>query len=232
MENVYGLPLQRYLLEHFEIIAIMESKVEAWFEESDVNTCITILRYLGPSTRFDCNKNKDHLVRFVTFKKKLDEKPFFPLNVPDDQRWYNVDKWRDFIESKTKPYEDENIKINVVPQAQLINEAFENYGRPDEVFRGVSFSIYLRAPRVYFEIMEKGRNKFVPLSEISEIKRGITSGANEFFYLRPASRKEIEKELAQRNWKPEFLKKHRLGVYITIFHYKRFQTLCLWSEDL
>ena len=34
-----------------------------------------------------------------------------------------------------------------------------------------------------FEILEKCKNKLVPLKEIAEIRRGCTTGINEFFYL-------------------------------------------------
>lgn len=40
---------------------------------------------------------------------------------------------------------------------------------------------YLRAPDLYFEIMEKYRSRFVPLGEVVEIRRGITSGCDAFF---------------------------------------------------
>ena len=39
----YGKGLQEFFLKHYKIIAIIESKVERWFEEADVNTCIVIL---------------------------------------------------------------------------------------------------------------------------------------------------------------------------------------------
>ena len=40
---------------------------------------------------------------------------------------------------------------------------------------------YLRAPDLYFEIMARFGNRFVPLGEIVEIRRGITSGCDAFF---------------------------------------------------
>ncbi|MEW6416635.1 MAG: DNA methyltransferase [Nitrospirota bacterium] len=40
---------------------------------------------------------------------------------------------------------------------------------------------YLRAPDIFFTILEKGKGKLVRLGDIAEVRRGITSGANEFF---------------------------------------------------
>ena len=42
---------------------------------------------------------------------------------------------------------------------------------------------YLRAPDIYWTILEKGKDKLVRLADIAEVRRGFTTGANEFFYL-------------------------------------------------
>ena len=42
---------------------------------------------------------------------------------------------------------------------------------------------YLRAPDIYWTIMEKGAGKFARLGDIADVRRGITTGANDFFYL-------------------------------------------------
>ena len=42
---------------------------------------------------------------------------------------------------------------------------------------------YLRAPDIYWTILEKGKDKLVRLGNVAEIRRGFTTGANEFFYL-------------------------------------------------
>ncbi len=39
----YGGDLQRFFLENFKIKVVIESKVERWFEDADINTVITIL---------------------------------------------------------------------------------------------------------------------------------------------------------------------------------------------
>ena len=43
--------------------------------------------------------------------------------------------------------------------------------------------VYLRAPDIYHHLMNKYADKFVRLGHIADVKRGITTGANEFFYL-------------------------------------------------
>ena len=42
---------------------------------------------------------------------------------------------------------------------------------------------YLRAPDIYWTVLEKGKDKLVRLGDIAKVRRGFTTGANEFFYL-------------------------------------------------
>ena len=42
---------------------------------------------------------------------------------------------------------------------------------------------YLRAPDIYWTILEKGKDKLVRLGDIADVRFGIKTGANEFFYL-------------------------------------------------
>ncbi len=58
---------------------------------------------------------------------------------------------------------------------------------------------YLHAPNIFFTILEKGKGKLVSLKDVAEVKRGITTGANEFFYL-------DEERLREWNIEKEFLK--------------------------
>jgi hypothetical protein len=56
----------------------------------------------------------------------------------------------------------------------------------------------LRAPQVYLDTLDRNRERLVPLTSLARVRRGFTSGANEFFYLDPAA-------LAEWNIEPEFL---------------------------
>ena len=58
---------------------------------------------------------------------------------------------------------------------------------------------YLRAPDIYWTILEKGKDKLVRLGDIAEVRRGFTTGANEFFYL-------DDERIQARGIEAEFLK--------------------------
>ncbi|MFA0770163.1 MAG: hypothetical protein REDVDVYQ_000666, partial [Candidatus Fervidibacter sp.] len=80
-------------------------------------------------------------------------------------------------------------RIVVRTRAELWQEGSDESGR----YVGNKWGgKYLRAPDIFFTILEKGRvgahshaPLLVPLGEIAEVRRGFTTGANEFFYLQP-----------------------------------------------
>jgi type I restriction enzyme M protein len=68
LDVAYGHELQKFFLRHFKIIAIIESRCEPWFEQSAVNTVVTILERCDNET--ECDNN---YVKFIKIKKRLDE---------------------------------------------------------------------------------------------------------------------------------------------------------------
>lgn len=181
----YGKYLQEFFLKNFKIVAIVESKVERWFEYADVNTCIIILEKCRGESR-----RKKNLVKFAQLKKPL--KIFIDLQ-NEAERWKSVNKLVRLIENKKKYYEDERIKIYPIEQERLWEEGFDEVSGK---YEGSKWGKYLRAPEIFFNILEKGKDLFVPLKEVADVRRGFTTGANEFFYLTEGDIKKwgIEKE--------------------------------------
>jgi hypothetical protein len=58
---------------------------------------------------------------------------------------------------------------------------------------------YLRAPDIFFTILEKGKDKLVRLGNVAEVRRGFTTGANDFFYLEPTGEPAPEGLVHVRN---------------------------------
>jgi type I restriction-modification system DNA methylase subunit len=167
----YGGDLQRFFLENFKIIAIIESKVERWFEDADINTAITILERC--SDQKERNKN---LVKFVQLKKPLAE--FIPPVKNESERWICVEKLIELIESKEEYYEDDKIRIFPKIQKELWEEG---YDEEEGEYIGSKWGKYIRAPEIFFKILIRG--SFVPLKAIAKIGRGLRTGCNYFFYL-------------------------------------------------
>jgi len=51
------------------------------------------------------------------------------------------------------------------------------------------------APKVYFDILEKGGNKFVPLSDLATVKFGLKTGCNDFFIVKDITSQADDKLL-------------------------------------
>ena len=65
---------------------------------------------------------------------------------------------------------------------------------------------YLRAPDIYWTILEKGKDKLVRLNDIAEVRYGIKTGVNEFFYL---DDEKIQKWGVEEEFLRPFLKSSR-----------------------
>jgi len=204
----YGKGLQEFFLNNYKIIAIIESKVERWFEEADVNTCVVILEKCKDKKERDQN-----LVRFVYLFKALSY--FIP---PAQEMWQRqierlneVDKLVKTIMAHSQFYQNEELRIFPKSQAELWEEGFdEGSGK----YLGAKWGKYLRAPEIFFKIVEKGKGKLVPLKEIAEVRFGIKTGANEFFYLtdEEIKRRGIEREFWMHRddkgkWVPNYIVK-------------------------
>jgi len=176
LDTDYGGDLQRYFLENFKIVAIIESKVERWFEDADINTAITILeRCSNPEER------DNNMVKFVLLKKPLSE--LIPIaNKPGDEaeRWRRIEELVKLIENTNTYYEDDKIRIFPKKQKELWEEGYDD---EEQEYAGSKWGRYLRAPQIFFRILEKGKDKLIPLKVIAFIRRGFTTGADEFFYL-------------------------------------------------
>ena len=60
-------------------------------------------------------------------------------------------------------------------------------------YGGGKWGKYLRAPNLYFQIMERYGSRFVPLGEIATIRFGVKSGCDAFFMPRDVSAEFLEK---------------------------------------
>ncbi len=154
LDTNYGIDMQRYLLRNYEIVAIMDSEVERFFPSASVNTTIVIAR-----------KQRDEEARNANTIKFI----YLTATLADTIKNYKgVNKLYDIIQCTNESESNDYYRINCIHQASLEKQT--------------KLSQYLKAPQVYFDILEKGENKFVPLKNISKIRRGFTTGCNDYFY--------------------------------------------------
>jgi len=191
----YGKGLQEFFLNQYKIIAIIGSKVERWFEDADINTCIVILEKCSGDDRR--REREDNLVRFVYLKKPL--RYFIPAaqDIWEKQveRLSAIrDKFIRTILAHNNLYEGDDFCIFPQKQKELWEEGYDT---KEQKYTGAKWGKYLRAPDIFFKILGKGKGKLVPLKQIAEVRRGFTTGANEFFYL-------MEEEIKRRGIEQEF----------------------------
>ena len=188
----YGRNLQEFLLKHCHVKMVLDNQVERSFASADVNTIIVL--FSAPDERHE--RALDKTARFVMFKV-----PFEHILSPIIF---------DEIESARDRSRTQECRIYPIAQKQLLLDGWE---WPDDVaeeaikkfgfnVKGSKYSSnkwggkYLRAPDIYWTILEKGKGKLVRLRDIAKVRFGIKTGANEFFYLDAEKIKEwgIEKE--------------------------------------
>lgn len=66
-----------------------------------------------------------------------------------------------------------------------VKEPTERYEIPKgKEYKGSKWGEYLRAPAVFWKILEKAGSLLVPFKKIADVKPGCYSGLNDFFYIR------------------------------------------------
>ncbi|MBN1226212.1 MAG: Eco57I restriction-modification methylase domain-containing protein, partial [Deltaproteobacteria bacterium] len=178
----YGIWLQKFLLTNAPVNFIIDNHSKRSFESADVNTIISVIN--APSG----NVNKDHLVKFIAFKKPFDDVIF-------------TENMLAIEEAKTVATQDA-LRIYPITNAHLI-EAGTEYEEGESRAVGVGTYVgdkwggkYLRAPNFFINMLSEHINKFVKLKKIADVIPGCYSGINDFFYISSARASELllEKE--------------------------------------
>ena len=174
--------LQEFLLKHCHIKQIMDNQSRRSFASADVNTVICLFSAPGEERR----SGLDEIARFVMFKTPF-EGVLDPVIFEE-------------VEEANERTSTEEHRIFPVSQRALL-ESGADYQTTDKSttakYTGDKWGgKYLRAPDIYWTILKKGRDKLVRLGDVAEVRRGFTTGANEFFYLNADAIRqwEIEEE--------------------------------------
>ena len=159
----YGKDLQEFLLKHCHIKQIIDNQSRRSFASADVNTVICL--FSAPEEKRQ--PALDGTARFVMFKTPFE-------GVLDATIFEEV-------EEANERKSTEEHRIFPVSQQALLESGSDD--RTCKYSGDKWGGKYLRAPDIYWTILEKGRDKLVRLGDIANVRRGFTTGANEFFYL-------------------------------------------------
>ena len=159
----YGKNLQEFLLKQCHIKMVLENSVKRSFKGVNINTVIALIS--APEKDWDAAlQNKVRFVNFtVPFEAILDPVIFYE------------------IETASARVSTPEHRIRPVPQAAI----FASGQNETSVYAGDKWGAkYLRAPDIYWHLLEKGRGKLVRVEDAAEkVRRGVTTGANKFFVL-------------------------------------------------
>ncbi|MBM4285051.1 MAG: SAM-dependent methyltransferase [Deltaproteobacteria bacterium] len=185
----YGFRLQQWLLRHFEIVAVLESIDEPWFVGARVVTAVTILR-----RQPDEKQRMNNLVRFVQLRRPIRE---ILAHDGTTAGAVNVaDAFRDEILSLASSKANERYRVRLVRQGDLWREGvslgvimgksrFAGDADPevqDGDYYGGKWGIYLRAPDLWFNLLDEYGAGLTPLGSIAEVRFGVKSGNDSFFF--------------------------------------------------
>jgi len=204
----YGVRLQKFLVKHCPIHFIIDNHAERSFKAAAICTIISII------SSFQEKITENHLTKFIAFKKPF-ESVIYTENLTKientksiisskDYRVYpiaNKDQWENGLDVK-------NVRLDGINNPNYIGDKWGGK--------------YLRAPDIFFTLLEKGKNKLIQLSDIANIRRGITSGANDFFYLtkEQLNKWKIEKEylkgiiVSPRENRSRYLREKELSQFV------------------
>lgn len=185
----YGTGLQEFLLKNMKPLYIIDNIAKRSFKQADVNTVIVLIQ--KPETKSD-----DFILKFIAFKKPFEEaispevlKEIEQTDIPI----FDNPVYRVYPKTKKELLEE---GVEYPEESGLINLNAEQLPYIGNKWGGK----YLRAPEIYFKILEKGKDKLVRLGDIAEVKRGLVTGLDSYLFLNEL---EIEKYKIEKN----FLKK-------------------------
>jgi len=72
------------------------------------------------------------------------------------------------------------------------DEMHDALSRPASDYIGYKWGIFLRAPDTFFELLRRGGERWVPLGKLANIKRGVTSGCDKFFFPKDVTNERLK----------------------------------------
>ncbi len=93
------------------------------------------------------------------------------IEIQNQVAFISIEKTSDlnYIQGSSTSRDSSDVRIVSVEQNSLF--AISKWG------------VYLRAPLIYFQLLEHLEKRMVTLGDIAHVRRGFTSGANDFFYV-------------------------------------------------
>ena len=172
----YGKNLQEFLLKQCHLKMVLDNSVKRSFASADVNTVICLISAPDKSHHAGL-----HTTQFVNFTEAFEA-------ILDPIIFYE-------IETASERLRTPEHRVYPLLQKLLLETGMDDKAK----YAGDKWGgKYLRAPDIYWHLLEKGQEKLVCLRDVARIRFGIKTGADKFFVLNQAT-------LSTWNIEPEFL---------------------------
>ena len=181
----YGVPLQEYLLLHNAVEVIFDS-VDRSFS-ADVNTVISIIQKIDPPP-------SGNLVKFVYLQipfKEVSTKVVQEIASFNSEGRFKEKEFRASVISQQKLYENGLVIIEDEEETEDDQQLVKSLSIPalkhkqlEKQYLGLKWgSLHLRAPDVYYRIVEALGTQVDQLGKFHQLKRGAVTGCMDFFVL-------------------------------------------------
>jgi type I restriction-modification system DNA methylase subunit len=171
LDGEFGIPLQEWILDHFEVQTVFESEVEPWFTDARVATCVTVLRRNSEQESRSANR-----ARFIQLSAPLSQIPGTPREIKDA-----------FVAAPEG--RNEAFRTRIVRQSALDSEGRNALGH----YVGSRWGRYLRAPDTIHALQKAAGNRLVPLTSLASLRRGITTNCDSFFIVADITQEVLER---------------------------------------
>lgn len=209
LDTEYGFRLQEFFLNHFKIIAVIESQVDKWFEDARVTTAVTILQREPDEVARRTNR-----VRFIQLRRPLREIYSEVLQGPvseasETARQADMDAVRSLIEEMTEDETTDYWRVRVRSQGELWDEGcrvrVEQADDEDDEPLGATYKAgkwgqYLRAPDVWFDLLDRAGANMVPLYDLAKVRFGFKTGVDRFFCVRDVTARELARSRTEADF--------------------------------
>ncbi len=183
----YGVWLQEAVLMQAHMRYVFDYPHRS-FKKAEVNTIITVME-----RKKDILLDPAFMVKFIKLKKKIgtltynDFKEIVTVDESDKNKVEIFGAEFFLVETNTAKYKIlDELNLAKLGGAQVQREMGDKEKYSFREYIGAMWGgILIRAPEIFYIILRKGKNKLVRLGEIADIRFGIKTGANEFFYLEP-----------------------------------------------
>ncbi|WP_456444102.1 Eco57I restriction-modification methylase domain-containing protein [Thermococcus sp.] len=219
----FGTALQEFFIRFTHLSAVIDYTKRS-FEQADVNTVITVLTRKAKEL---FNTVEEEPVNFVLLKRDFNEllkakngesggEGIDFSIIENILRPHFEEKGIEVFGGTVHSYEDEDVRVRTVRAVELAKMGGFKIGRKSHLlgtynllgeYKGMKWGgILIRAPRIFYVILDKGKGKLVRLGEIADVETYLnTGGADKFFIVKKVKSIGSYIEIENTEFKKTFL---------------------------